>query len=115
MFRFLRNSTKGNFEKFSKFSRKFGSNPESGAEKATKSSGGFLKSGLVILGGFYGYKYFTGDLEDINLYHVKFLVTILMVLVHKCGFKNSRSDCSSSSSSIFEEHFLFLVRWVVQR
>jgi hypothetical protein len=33
---------------------------------AKSGKGGFFKSGLIILGGFYGYKYFTGDLEDIN-------------------------------------------------
>lgn len=71
MFRLLRESTKSGFGKCNKFARKFSSNPEPGAETASKGSGGFLKSGLIILGGFYGYKYLTGELEDVNLYHVR--------------------------------------------
>ena len=76
MFRLIQNGSRGSFDKFNKFSRKFSSKPDPGVQAGAKQSGGFLKSGLVILGGFYGYKYFTGELEDINLYHVTFSLVI---------------------------------------
>ena len=41
------------------------------AEK--KSFFGMLKSGVIIAGGLYGYLYATGQVEDINQYHVSYL------------------------------------------
>ena len=62
-------------KRFSQFARKSGNSSEPVNTASNKSGGGvgsFFKSGLIILGGLYGYKYFTGDLEDINQYHVSF-------------------------------------------
>jgi hypothetical protein len=109
MIRFFQTKTKSAFNRISQSARQnAGKESPVNAEGVSKKTGGFWKSGAVILGGLYGYYYFTGGLEDINLYHVSFYPTN-QPLVHQHCFKNRRVHCSSPSARVSETYFLWLV------
>lgn len=82
MIRFFQTKTRGAFNRLAQTTRQTqGSGNTPKPEGVPKKTGGFFKSGLIILGGIYGYHYFTGDLEDINLYHVSLFPTFYLTCV----------------------------------
>ena len=111
--------SRNNISRINKFARKINGENTPSAVQEKKSKFGFLKSGLIIMGGFYGYKYFTGELEDINLYHVTLTNSFLLILIFNPCFnhflvyqhrlQNRRCNCAHASTRISETDVVRLV------